>query len=153
MENSSKEAAENKKLPSQPSVISLSSSSSSSNCDSFDSDDSDLDGWDIEGNLRKKQRIETAVLPVGFLDPLTPEERLAIQKEITTTSTIENNNNSFAGLSNVPTKVKQESLENSCNGFNNQAVSPPAVRSCKQFWKAGDYERKNDDDSSSRTGN
>ncbi|CAA2933333.1 Hypothetical predicted protein [Olea europaea subsp. europaea] len=152
MENSSKEAAENKKLPSQPCVISLSSSSSSSNCDSFDSDDSDLDGWDIEGNLRKKQRIETAVLPVGFLDPLTPEERLAIQKEITTTSTIENNNNSFAGLSKVPTKVKQESFENSCNGFNNQAVSPPAVRSCKQFWKAGDYERKNDDDSSSRTG-
>ncbi|CAI9785052.1 unnamed protein product [Fraxinus pennsylvanica] len=151
MEKSPTEEEKTKILPSQSSVISL-SSSSSSNCDSFDSDDSDLDGWGIEGNLRKKQRIETAVLPVGFLDPLTPEERLAIQKEIATSSTIEKNNNSNAGLSNAPIVVKQESIKNSCNDFKNKAVNPPAVRSCKQFWKAGDYERKNDDDSSSRPG-
>ncbi|CAI9756370.1 unnamed protein product [Fraxinus pennsylvanica] len=154
MEIPSKDAVKNKKSPlssSRSSIISL-SSSGISNCDSFYSDESDLDGWDIEGNIRKKQRIET-VLPVSFLDPLTPEERSSIQKEIATSSTIGNNNDSFLGLSNVPIVVKQESFKNSDNACKDKAVSAPAVRSCKQFWKAGDYEGKKDNDSSSRMGN
>ncbi|KAL2519741.1 Histidine kinase [Abeliophyllum distichum] len=154
----SKEEAKNQKSPSSLSSIISLSSSSSSNFDGFDSGDSDLDDWDIERNLiKKKQRIET-VLPVGFLDPLTSEERLAIQNEIAATSAIENkcqdgrnNNASSVGLSNVPIEVKKETFKNSDNVSKDKAVSSPAIRSCKQFWKAGDYEGKNDCDSGSRT--
>ncbi|KAL2547232.1 Histidine kinase [Forsythia ovata] len=154
----SKEEAKNQKSPSSLSSIISLSSRSSSNFDGFDSGDSDLDDWDIERNLiKKKQRIE-AVLPVGFLDPLTSEERLAIQKEIASTSAIENqcqggryNNASSVGLSNVPIEVKKETFKNSDYVSKDKAVSAPAIRSCKQFWKAGDYEGKNDCDSGSRT--
>lgn len=123
MEKPSKEAAKNKispLSPSQSSVISL-SSSCSSNRDSFYSEDSDMDGWDIEGNIRKKQMIET-VLPVGFLDPLTPEERSSIQKEIARSSTIGNNNDYFLGWSNAPIVVKQESSKNLGNASKDKAV-------------------------------
>ncbi|CAA2971801.1 Hypothetical predicted protein [Olea europaea subsp. europaea] len=83
MEKSSKEAAKNKispLSPSQSSVISL-SSSCSSNRDSFYSEDSDLDGWDIEGNIRKKQMIEPYCLSV-FLTRLHPKNALPFKRKL-----------------------------------------------------------------------
>lgn len=64
-------------------VISISScSSSSSDGDSLFGWDTDSDFSDMEdGSPRKKQRIFKEVLPVGFLDPLPPEERLAMQQQ------------------------------------------------------------------------
>ncbi|KAK4380407.1 hypothetical protein RND71_002269 [Anisodus tanguticus] len=59
-----------------------------------------------------------AALPVGFLDPLPPEERAALNRA----RNIVGNN----VLVVAPEKV--------------DASSTGVVSSCKQFWKAGDYE-------------
>ncbi|XP_068651611.1 protein MICRORCHIDIA 7-like [Aristolochia californica] len=61
----------------------------------------------------KKQRLEDAavVLPIGFLDPLPPEERLP-----------------WPG----PEPIVEAPLLQEC--------VPAPVTACKQFWKAGDYE-------------
>lgn len=82
----------------------------------FDSDSEDDDN-DNDNDMRrstlKKMKVEAA-LPVGFLDPLPPEERLAFNKSL---EVVVRNNNEF--------RVSQEKV---------------VVASTKQFWKAGDYE-------------
>ncbi|XP_058194830.1 protein MICRORCHIDIA 7-like isoform X2 [Rhododendron vialii] len=82
------------------SVIDISSTDS-------DSDDSDDDS-DVEEILRKRRKLY-GLLPLGFLDPIRPEERMIVQTTPAgaNTSTVQSN---------------------------------AAVQSCRQFWKAGDYE-------------
>ncbi|XP_010250612.1 PREDICTED: protein MICRORCHIDIA 7 isoform X2 [Nelumbo nucifera] len=89
---------------SNPDVIELSSSGSDDDSD----DDSVLvkrsrDSNGVDGDSSKKQKFDV-VLPLGFLDPLPPEEPVPMR----------------------------------------ETVTPPqpqgVASSCKQFWKAGDYE-------------
>ncbi|KAL6280855.1 hypothetical protein ACE6H2_017736 [Prunus campanulata] len=93
-------------------VIDLStSSSSSSSSGESDSDDSD-DVGGVSGGLAKKRKLDGmgVVLPVGFLSPLPPEGVAPM----------------LPGPEAAVTRVE-----------NTGVVSQP---SCKQFWKAGDYE-------------
>lgn len=79
----------------------------------FDNDiDSDNDDDDLEPSPLKKMKVEAA-LPVGFLDPLPPEERAAW------------NRSREVVVSNNQLVVRPEKV---------------VVSSTKQFWKAGDYE-------------
>ncbi|XP_060196988.1 protein MICRORCHIDIA 7-like [Lycium barbarum] len=82
----------------------------------FDYSDDDDDD-DVEGSPLKKMKVQAA-LPVGFLDPLSPEERAAL-------------NRSRNIVGNNELVVTAEKLVASSSGV---------VSSCKQFWKAGDYE-------------
>ncbi|KAK4413169.1 hypothetical protein Salat_2729400 [Sesamum alatum] len=82
-------------------IISLSSSSSElSGSSFFDSDDGESD---VEFNPKKKQRVE-AVLPVGFLDPIQPAERVGSQRR-----TGASMNGSVPN--NVVVRVKEERIE------------------------------------------
>ncbi|GMP57527.1 hypothetical protein CsSME_00021581 [Camellia sinensis var. sinensis] len=111
-------------------VIDISSTDSDSNSESDDTDDSD-----VEGLLRKKRKLDLA-LPVGFLDPLPPppEERMTIVAA-----------NKNHGLS--PEESASHTKAAVANSSSPQ--SSAVVQSCKQFWKAGDYEGDNGIDSSS----
>lgn len=80
----------------------------------FDNDDSDDDNDDVGPSVLKKMKVEAA-LPVGFLDPLPPEERAAWNRSREVA--VRNNELIVA----VPEKVVVAS-------------------SSRQFWKAGDYE-------------
>ncbi|KAF5175678.1 Microrchidia-like protein [Thalictrum thalictroides] len=66
------------------------------------------------GNKKKKRKIDTSgvVLPSGFLDPLPPMEVIPISK--------------------VPMVTSFDHKSSSSSSI--------VVKSCKQFWKAGDYE-------------
>lgn len=115
-------------------VISLSSSSGSV----FSSD-----GSDVEVNP-KKQRIE-AVLPVGFLDPIRPA---GFMKRTGSRSGSLNGSSGDESL----VRVKQENVIEKENYVLKEVVAANPVTavvpitvvavmpSCKQFWKAGDYE-------------
>lgn len=111
----------------------------------LDSDSSaDDDDWDFEGSPEKKPRILTA-LPVGFLDPLKPEERLAMQ--------LRNGSNNKNGTFNDSLTLNGQrdfdikSIEEEepfmtvveGNGMSRGHVSKKSC-SVKQFWKAGDYD-------------
>ncbi|KAH6823652.1 hypothetical protein C2S53_020933 [Perilla frutescens var. hirtella] len=113
-------------------VISLSSSSSD-----FSFGGSDNEESNVELNPTKKRRVES-VLPVGFLDPI---RQPASQKRTM--------NCADAGKSIV--RVKLENIENvkhvskkvlaAVDNRREAAVTTVALLpSCKQFWKAGDYE-------------
>ncbi|VFQ93280.1 unnamed protein product [Cuscuta campestris] len=87
----------------------------------------DMDG--TPGPCRKKARaaVESA-LPLGFLDPLPPEERACFNSRIralppSTPGGVE------SGNQQLPVAVKPEG-----------EACVPAFQRCKQFWKAGDYE-------------
>ncbi|XP_057777022.1 protein MICRORCHIDIA 7-like [Salvia miltiorrhiza] len=103
--------------PERRQVISLSSSSSSGGSDS----DSD-----VELNPNKKRRME-ALLPVGFLDPIRPPPVHGYESVV---------------------RVKQENVIEKEKHVTEvapvTAVAPvttvAVMSSCKQFWKAGDYE-------------
>lgn len=126
-------------------VISLSSSSSEYSGFSFDSDDDDDDS-NVELNQKKKKQRMEAVLPVGFLDPIRPAERVGSQKRTVAPST-----NMNGGVSdNVMVRVKEERVDNA-NHVSKEVVAVKKLKeaavttvalmpSCKQFWKAGDYE-------------
>ena len=125
--------ANRKKEPSRPiSVIDLSSSSSSSDSDDSDDSSSSSDGggsvlgtsgkrssissW-TGGGLSKKMKKTmeelAVVLPVGFLDPLPPN--------------------------NAPLLLPAVSRPQPANGMANLNESAN-FGSSKQFWKAGDYD-------------
>ncbi|KAG5520583.1 hypothetical protein RHGRI_033235 [Rhododendron griersonianum] len=79
---------------------------------STDSDDSDDDS-DVEEILRKRRKLD-GVLPLGFLDPIRPEERMIVQTTPAgaNTSTVQSNavvQSSFAEL-------LDNSLDEVCNG-------------------------------------
>ncbi|KAH0724687.1 hypothetical protein KY290_000492 [Solanum tuberosum] len=80
--------------------------------DSDDDDDNDNDN-DLGSSPLKKMKVEAA-LPVGFLDPLPPEERVAFNRSLEVV--VRNNTELGVGTEKV------------------------VVTSNKQFWKAGDYE-------------
>ncbi|KAL3511478.1 hypothetical protein ACH5RR_030879 [Cinchona calisaya] len=158
-------------------VIDISSSSSSSD------DGGSLFGWDTDSDFsdventspRKKQRKFTEdILPVGFLDPLRPEERLAMQQTACMIPNDQlqhrnNNNNNInvnvKPLSSIyPKPVKEEEKEPLAvmlveeEKINNAATVDPIVinkrntSACvKQFWKAGDYEDSDGSFSASET--
>ncbi|KAL6011706.1 hypothetical protein ACLOJK_002170 [Asimina triloba] len=101
------------------SVIELSSSSSDT-----DSDDDSLDGADSsckrsrastlggdDGGRFKKRKFGDLLLPLGFLDPLPPDEDMPV-------------------LAPEPISRAPPALP----------IPPAAAQACKQFWKAGDYE-------------
>ncbi|GKV18984.1 hypothetical protein SLEP1_g29287 [Rubroshorea leprosula] len=99
------------------SVIDLSSSSSSDDSDSGDDLDDLVGGvfaFQGDGRVAKKRKLgeveEEVVLPLGFLASLPPEDPLPISEEV----------------AEVPAAV------NMSLGVREQ--------SCRQFWKAGDYE-------------
>lgn len=123
-------------------IICLSSCSSSS--DEFSSDGSDNDVSDVRLNPKKKRRMG-ALLPAGFLDPISPPgfpERTVSQP----TATV----NGGAAKNSSLVIVKREKVDNenhisvAVNQRKAAAAAPitaVALRpSCKQFWKAGDYE-------------
>ncbi|KAG9445827.1 hypothetical protein H6P81_011955 [Aristolochia fimbriata] len=112
--------------------------------DSSDESDSDADdgvengawsrkrdgGNDGEGS-RKRMRLEDAavVLPLGFLDPLPPEERLLLPEP--------------KPIAEAPPLEASESLEALAALEAPPGLEAPAsvsVSKCKQFWKAGDYD-------------
>nr|XP_016486224.1 PREDICTED: protein MICRORCHIDIA 7-like [Nicotiana tabacum] len=105
-----------------------------------DNSDDDMEGI----SPLKKMRAEAA-LPVGFLDPLPPEERAAWQQ-----SRINAGKASSIGfiapLRSVRPKAEYRDVPFSRNdqlvvvAGEKQVVSPANITSCKQFWKAGDYE-------------
>lgn len=90
--------------------------------------DSDLD---VELSPSKRQRVES-VLPVGFLDPLTPEERLALQRPIVVTP------QQLVGRGSTCLVRSEQVSDKAKVAVSN--VKEKVVSSCKQFWKAGDYE-------------
>ncbi|GAA0152285.1 hypothetical protein LIER_10800 [Lithospermum erythrorhizon] len=63
--------------------ICISSSSSSSdgglNAYNYSDEDSDVESSSTQRNNKRRRTLLDNVLPVGFLDPLTPEERIAMQ--------------------------------------------------------------------------
>lgn len=83
-------------------------------------DDDDPDDMEATSPRRKKPRVES-VLPLGFLDPLPPHERALINSQIQTLSS----------SASHPTSTTD-------SGSGNKQF--PLLQSCKQFWKAGDYE-------------
>lgn len=89
---------------------------------STDSDDSDDDS-DVEEILRKRRKLD-GVLPLGFLDPIRPEERMIVQT--------------------TPAGANTSTMQSNAE-----------VQSCRQFWKAGDYEgdSNNAADFASHSGN
>ncbi|XP_057508601.1 protein MICRORCHIDIA 7-like isoform X1 [Actinidia eriantha] len=98
------------------SVIDISSADSDSD---FDSDsDSDSGGSEdsdiIEGILRKKRKLG-CLLPAGFLDPIRPEQGMIIRSK----------------SSALPSQDEAASFPKA------------GVQTCKQFWKAGDYDGDN----------
>ncbi|XP_042486857.1 protein MICRORCHIDIA 7-like isoform X2 [Macadamia integrifolia] len=103
------------------SVIELSSSYSDSS-DSDDSDDASTVGPDGkrsrvsngDGRRFKKQKMGV-VLPLGFLDPLPPEDEAL----------------PLPSPSPLPLSLQRPTP---------QAQSGASVQGCKQFWKAGDYD-------------
>lgn len=111
-----------------PMVIHLSSSSDSDSGIPDDYFDSVVDTGDSAAAAKrprvsngemplKKPKLEDGILPIGFLDPLPPED--------------------------LPVVVIAQPI----------SVLPPAVRrSCKQFWKAGDYDGQSAGDSNSLPG-
>ncbi|KAA8517301.1 hypothetical protein F0562_017594 [Nyssa sinensis] len=125
-DNIKQEIIEPSELPAKnrvPSVIDISSSDSD-----WDSD-TDSDDLDVEGSIRKKQKLELS-LPVGFLEPLRPEESLPLHAIVPEDSLLSTPAPLAVGL----------------------PQPNPVVQSCKQFWKAGDYEASNGSrDSSSNT--
>nr|XP_016484671.1 PREDICTED: protein MICRORCHIDIA 7-like [Nicotiana tabacum] len=106
----------------------------------FDYSDDDMEGI----SPLKKMRAEAA-LPVGFVDPLPPEERAAWQQ-----SRINAGKASSIGfiapLRSVRPKAEYRDVPFSRNdqlvvvAGEKQVVAPANIPSCKQFWKAGDYE-------------
>lgn len=123
------------------------STSSSNGCSTIflDADSSDGDDdWDFEGSPEKKPRI-LAALPVGFLDPLKPEERLAMQLH----KGSNNKNGTFnASLMlngqrdfEIKSIEEEEPLTTAVEG-NGMSRGHLSKKSCsvKQFWKAGDYD-------------
>ncbi|KAL6969226.1 hypothetical protein U1Q18_028951 [Sarracenia purpurea var. burkii] len=126
------EFPETKRTSTPASVIDVDSTDSES--DSNDSDDSE-----IERILRKKRKLE-CVLPVGFLDPIGPEERMMIQPKSVVAGNRDYSPSSEASALLPNTEEPLWVVE--------KAVITPqssvAVhKSCKQFWKAGDYEGDN----------
>nr|GMD97811.1 protein MICRORCHIDIA 7-like [Ipomoea batatas] len=115
--------------------ISISSGSSSGSSDDrfadFDDDDDDeSDDMEASCHRRKKPRVMESVLPLGFLDPLPPHERARINSQIQTALPLSTcHPASTAGDKRLPAVVKRTA----------EAASP-LFQSCKQFWKAGDYE-------------
>nr|GMD97989.1 protein MICRORCHIDIA 7-like [Ipomoea batatas] len=115
--------------------ISISSGSSSGSSDDrfadFDGDDDDeSDDTEASCHRRKKPRVMESVLPLGFLDPLPPHERARINSRIQTALPLSTcHPTSTAGDKRLPAVVKRTA----------EAASP-LFQSCKQFWKAGDYE-------------
>ncbi|XP_057485163.1 protein MICRORCHIDIA 7-like isoform X1 [Actinidia eriantha] len=104
------------------SVIDISSTDSDSS-DSDDSDSGDSDHSDIiAGFLRKKRKIE-CLLPAGFLDPIRPEQGMIIRPE--------------QGMIIRPKASALPSQDEAAS------FSKAVVQSCKQFWKAGEYEGDN----------
>ncbi|XP_019184626.1 PREDICTED: protein MICRORCHIDIA 7-like [Ipomoea nil] len=118
--------------------ISISSGSSCGSLDNrladFDEDDDDDDSDDMEASChrRKKPRLMESVLPLGFLDPLPPHERARLNSQIQTALPLSTSHptsmaDSSSGSGNKQLKRKAE-------------AASPLFQSCKQFWKAGDYE-------------
>ncbi|MCD7455970.1 hypothetical protein HAX54_030303 [Datura stramonium] len=103
-------------------MICVSSSTGGRHFSCFFDDDDDSDDDDVLGSpLLKKMKVEAA-LPVGFLDPLPPEERAAWNQSLVVgnNNIITNNNHKELVV------VAQEKVMVSSTN--------------KQFWKAGDYE-------------
>ncbi|KAK4486053.1 hypothetical protein RD792_008717 [Penstemon davidsonii] len=130
-------------------IIPISSSSSGSDYSGFCFDDSDVS--DVEQNPKKKQRIE-ALLPAGFLDPIRPEaieqispptvasvplstSNIVVKEEI-----VENSNSNANNNASSVEKEKEKGLISSNVVSNQMIVKTSRSRSCKQFWKAGDYQ-------------
>ncbi|XP_031124249.1 protein MICRORCHIDIA 7-like [Ipomoea triloba] len=115
--------------------ISISSGSSTGSLDDRfadfdDDDDDDSDDTEASCHRRKKPRVMESVLPLGFLDPLPPHERARINSQIQTALPLSTcHPTSTAGDKQLPAVVKRTA----------EAASP-LFQSCKQFWKAGDYE-------------
>nr|DAD30486.1 TPA_asm: hypothetical protein HUJ06_009337 [Nelumbo nucifera] len=99
-------------------------SSTDSDSDSGDSDGESLFGKrsrssnGVDGSSSKKQKLDGmgVILPLGFLDPLPPEEALPLSEPVS------------------------------------KSQSAVVVASCKQFWKAGDYEGASGCDTASSFG-
>ncbi|KAM7464774.1 hypothetical protein LguiA_032895 [Lonicera macranthoides] len=110
----------------------LSDSDDNSSSTDDDDDTSNIDG----GRLRKKQKVQV-VLPVRFLDPLTPEERALLKQQ--SSSALPNiiNQNSMPPPLVPELSVSAASTKTTIVNNNNSLV---VVESCKQFWKAGDYD-------------
>ncbi|XP_068665164.1 protein MICRORCHIDIA 7-like [Aristolochia californica] len=71
-------------------------------------------GYEGESSNKKRRLVDAAVvLPLGFLDPLPPEERLLLPEP-------------------QPEPIAEAPLV--------EVSGPSSVSGCKQFWKAGDYE-------------
>lgn len=128
-------------------VIDLSSSSSSGGRDSDDEDDDD----DGVGSTRKRSRFSDDgrggppskkskpidyVLPAGFLDPLPPDEPLPLPEPETTQ------------VYRLPLPEAETALV-SCLSLRRKGGD----QTCKQFWKAGDYEGNPTPDSPAAPGN
>ncbi|KAH7835783.1 hypothetical protein Vadar_029837 [Vaccinium darrowii] len=103
------------------SVIDISSTDSDSDSSEFD----DSDDSDLEGILTKRRKLE-CVLPVGFLDPIRPEERVIVRPTMSL-------------VANTSSVSREVSLEKAVC----QLQSSTVVKSCRQFWKAGDFEGEN----------
>lgn len=105
----------------------------------LDSDSStDDDDWDFEGSPKKKPRILTA-LPVGFLDPLKPEERLAMQlRNGTFNASLTLNGQRDFDIKSIEEEEPLMTVVEG-NGMSRRHVSKKSC-SVKQFWKAGDYD-------------
>ncbi|KAG8365840.1 hypothetical protein BUALT_Bualt17G0013700 [Buddleja alternifolia] len=117
-------------------IISLSSSSGERW--SFSSDDDDES--DVELNPKKKKPKIEAVLPVGFLDPIHKRTVAPITTSVSNDEVV-----------NVVGVKEEEEIINDNNNDKHVSKALVAVekekekvvtlmQSCKQFWKAGEYE-------------
>ncbi|CAH9117263.1 unnamed protein product [Cuscuta europaea] len=97
-----------------------------------DGDDSEDQDGPPDSPLRKKRKSVESALPLGFLDPLPPEERSRLNSQLLAlppSSTPQLIRAADSGNKLLPMPAK--SME----------VAPfPLSQSCRQFWKAGDYE-------------
>ncbi|CAI9093135.1 OLC1v1028556C1 [Oldenlandia corymbosa var. corymbosa] len=107
--------------------------------DSDDTDDDDEGRWVYQERPEKRQRV-LAALPVGFLDPLKPEERLAMQRILPRDDDDHdmeiNPSGSFVNKEPLVVAKAAESRRDS----GGEVVVKRKSSSVREFWKAGDYE-------------
>lgn len=122
--------------------------------------DSDSDDSSIEGSPMKRRKVED-VLPIGFLDPLPPEERLAMQRRMGVNKSSVCIAIAPAGpSSNFPMSPPdgdgKKSHSFSMKKMPREGVAKAgsdSLKSCKEFWKAGDYEGAAHNDDVLQAGN
>ncbi|KAL8038015.1 hypothetical protein ABFS82_11G075900 [Erythranthe guttata] len=99
---------------------------------------SDEDESDVELNHPKKKKHRyDAILPVGFLDPIRPDEPVVVSQRPTAAPPVAAGDGGGGASSYAMVPVKEEIPVDPEKAV---VTTLAVVRSCKQFWRAGDYE-------------